>query len=494
VLRNLTDAELLYVRGIPPEANYQFKHALIRDAAYEALLKSRRKDLHRLVAHTINEKFSALTETQPEVLARHWAEAGETEQAIAQWSKAGRGAGARNAFVEAQESYQQALALLNVLPESPERDNCELELRSSVLSMLYITKGWGAPETVDAAEHAANVAEKSGNLKQLANSVGARGMTAWISGELSIAARLADQALELALRDGSPAILARQHLLQLEVRYWRGDLAGAEKHFTKGLKFFEHPRFKRAVAAFGYASLNAWTLGRADIARKRLAQMMAAAHANNPHDLAWTGHHAAVVLDFMREYEQAQALAAQALELSEKNQFPNEVAMSRGPLGHARAQLGRTTEGIALIRRGIDGMLESGQRLFVGFESAWLAEAQGRAGFLADALETVQQALRADIEPVFRPESLRIRGELRLKQGQTAVAEADFRDAIALAACMGAKAWELRATMSLARLLDKQGRRGEAHAMLADLYNSFTEGFDTVDLKDAKALLDELGG
>src|SRR5262249_32716104 len=118
--------------------------------------------------------------------------------------------------------------------------------------------------------------------------------------------------------------------------------------------------------------------------------------------------------------------------------------------------------------------------------------AQGRAGFLADALETVQQALRADIEPVFRPESLRIRGELRLKQGHTATAEADFRESISMARSMGAKAWELRTTMSLARLLGSQGSHDEAHAMLAEIYNWFTEGFDTADLKDAKSLLDEL--
>src|SRR6202030_204499 len=110
--RTGADAELIYVRGIAPDATYQFKHALIRDAAYEALLKSRRKDLHRLVAHTINENFAALKETQPEVLARHWTEAGETERALAQWSKAGQAAAARNAFLEAQESYQQGLALL----------------------------------------------------------------------------------------------------------------------------------------------------------------------------------------------------------------------------------------------------------------------------------------------------------------------------------------------------------------------------------------------
>ena len=132
-LRTLADAELLYVRGIAPDATYQFKHALIRDAAYEALLKSRRKDLHRLVARTIDEGSPRLKEAHPEVLARHWTEAGETEPAIAQWSKAGEAARARNAFSEALESYQQALALLNLLPESPERDLRELELRQSVV-------------------------------------------------------------------------------------------------------------------------------------------------------------------------------------------------------------------------------------------------------------------------------------------------------------------------------------------------------------------------
>ena len=135
-LRKLADAELLYVRGIAPDATYQFKHALIRDAAYEALLKSRRKELHRLVARTIDEKFPALKEAHPEVLARHWTEAGETEPAIAEWSRAGKAAEARNAFREALESYQQALALLNLLPESPERDLRELELRQSVVRML----------------------------------------------------------------------------------------------------------------------------------------------------------------------------------------------------------------------------------------------------------------------------------------------------------------------------------------------------------------------
>ena len=150
------------MRGIAPDATYQFKHALIRDAAYEALLKSRRKDLHRLVARTIDEKFPALKEAHPEVLARHWTEAGETEPAIAEWSRAGKAAQARNAFREALESYQQAMALLNLLPESPERDLRELELRHSVVRMLMVTRGYAAPETIEATERAVALAEKSG--------------------------------------------------------------------------------------------------------------------------------------------------------------------------------------------------------------------------------------------------------------------------------------------------------------------------------------------
>src|SRR5690348_3166778 len=158
-LRRLADAELIYVQGIPPEANYTFKHALVRDAAYEALLKSRRRDLHRLVARTIDAKFSAFKETHPEVLARHWTEAGEIEPAIVEWSRAGKTAQARSAFWEAQESYEQAMALVTLLPDSPERDNRELDLRQSVIGLLYITRGFAASETKDAIERAATLAE-----------------------------------------------------------------------------------------------------------------------------------------------------------------------------------------------------------------------------------------------------------------------------------------------------------------------------------------------
>jgi tetratricopeptide (TPR) repeat protein len=496
-LRKLADAELIYVRGIPPEASYTFKHALIRDAAYEALLRSRRRDLHRLVASTINEKFPALRDTHPEVLARHWTEAGEIEPAIAEWCRAGKAGEARNAFREALESYQQALAELIVLPETPERDSRELELRRSVYSMLYVTRGWAAPETADAVERTAKLAEKSGNLTQLVNLIIRRGFTAYFSGDLPAAGALADQALELALRKGSPARVGMAHAFQLITRHSRGDLAGAEEHCTAGLKFFDDPGFSQVpgatIGTFAIASWNAWMLGRADVAREREAQMMAAANGNNPYEVAWSGYYAAALRILTREHEKAEALATRALELSEKNQFPQIAAHSRCVLGRARAQLSHATEAIALINQGIASLLEGGLRLRTPTYTAFLAEAQQSEGAIVDALATIEQALRANPDALtHRPETLRIRGELRLKTGQPELAEADFCESIALAQRMSAKAWELRATTSLARLIDKQGRRDEARSMLVEIYGWFAEGFDTADLKDAKALLDEL--
>ncbi len=455
---------------------------------------------NRLVAHTLSEKFAGLEETQPEVLARHWTEAGETEQAIAQWSKAGKAAESRNAFVEAQESYQQALTLLKLLPESPERDVSELQLRQSLVSMLHMTRGWAAPETLQAAERAGLLAAKSGNLRQLVGSMTSRCLHAFISADLSIAGALADQALELALREANPTVLANLHMMQLTIRHARGDLADAEKYFTTGLEFFDDPGFRQnpnggAIVVLGTASRNAWVLGRVDVARERMAKMMAVVNPANPHDLPWSDVFAAVIYVLTGENQHAETLAARALELCEKYQFPNEAAFSRGLLGIARAHLGRTAEGIALIREGIAALLKIGNRITVTLYINALAAAQKLDGAISDALDTIEQALEFNpTELIHRPETFRLRGELRLEQGRAERAEGDFREAIALARTMGAKFYELRATMSLARLLASQSRRDEARTMLAEIYGWFTEGFDTLDLKDAKALLDELNG
>jgi tetratricopeptide (TPR) repeat protein len=495
-LHSATDAELVYVRGVAPEATYQFKHALIRDAAYEALLKSRRKELHRQVGRTIDEEFSGLKDAHPEVLARHWSEAGETAQAIAAWTRAGKAAESHHAFKEAQHSYEQVLALLSLLPESAERDLQELNLRQSIIWMLRITTGPSSPESVDACARAIALAKKSGNLSQLVSLMQARGYAAHHVGDFESAATLADQTLELAEREGNPTNLGLAYHLQVTVRNVRGDLAGAEEHFARGLKFFEDatiwPFPFAHLASFGIASWNAWALGRSDLARERLARMMAAANQNNPHEEASNGCIGATTYLLLREHERAEMLAARALELLEKHQISQFAGFTRCVLGLARARLGRPREGVALIRRGIAGLAAIGTHNDVF--TVFLAESQALSGAIDDALETIEQVLqpnRPDAN-INRPEAFRLRGDLQTKQGRREAAEADFRKALRLTQSMGAKAYELRAATSLARLLCDTGRRDEAHTMLAEIYNWFTEGFDTADLKEAKALLEEL--
>jgi tetratricopeptide (TPR) repeat protein len=326
-LHNLTDAELLYVRGIAPDATYLFKHTLIRDAAYEALLRSRRKELHGLVARTIDEKFIAFREAHPEVLARQWTDAGETEPAISEWSRAGKAAEARGAFNEALRSYHQALDQLNRLPESAERDSRELQLRSSVYTMLWMTRGPSAPDTIEAAELATALAEKSGNLALVVWLMLTTGLSAlFASRDTDAIQALADQALELARREGSPGTLLSAHSLQIQVRIIHGDLAGVEEHFAAEMKIADDPTIRQNystvfVQDFVAAATSAWMLGRPDLARQRFAEMIAITNVDNPYELAFSQFFAAEFQFALREYEQAEAFATHALELSEKHQF-----------------------------------------------------------------------------------------------------------------------------------------------------------------------------
>jgi len=499
-LRSLVDAQLLQLADTESGITYRFKHALIRDAAYEALLRTRRKELHRLIGHAINEKFPQIKNAHPEVLARHWTEAGEVETAIAEWSRAGKAAEARSAFQEALQSYEQALAQVTLLPKSAERDLRELEQRQSIVQTLWITRGYSAPQTIEATEQAAALAERSGNLDQVVNWMLARSLTAYISGELNAAGALLDRTLELAIRQNSSISVGSIYALQVETRYFRGDLLGAEKHFAAGLQFFRDIEFGpftvgAAVAAFGAASLNAWMLGCIALASERMGEMVAVTNANNPYDLALSGVFAAQFHLFLREYVQAESCALRAIEVSRKHQFPYFAALSRCTLGYARAQLGHEAEGMGLIREGIEGLIKIGSRLVIGNFKAWLGAVQGQYGAVSGALETLEQALQINPdELIYRPETLRIRGELLVKDGDLEAANADFRESIALAKSMGAKSWELRSSMSLARLLASHGKSTEARELLAEIYDWFTDGFDTADLKEAKALLDELTG
>ncbi len=244
----------------------------------------------------------------------------------------------------------------------------------------------------------------------------------------------------------------------------------------------------------GYASLGAYILGHAEQARGRNAQAIALARDHkSPFLLAGSRSFEGYLSRWLREPQRAADAAGESVAISDQHGFSFTSHSSRIILGWARAQLGNPEEGVALIRQGMAGLAGTGARADITNALTILAEAQALDGALEDALTTLDEALQANPEELWcRPNILKWRGDLRLKVGRDEPAEADFREAIAIAQKMSAKAWELRASTSLARLLAKQGKRDEARAMLAEIYNWFTEGFDTADLKDAKALLDGL--
>ncbi len=496
-LAKLGDAELVHARGIPPEADYTFRHALIQDAAYEALLKSRRRELHRRVAVAMTETFPKLAETQLEVVARHWTEAGDTKKAIAAWRKAGDVAFKRYAFTEAENAYRHALDLIRAQAESRERDAQELELMNRLIPVLQLAKGWAAPEAAEAIAYARSLAEKTDSFGQLLLHVIGAFVSAVSRGDLPAASSLAAQISDLAVREGSPAVLGLARVGEITTRYFRGDLSGAEEHFLAGGGLFEigGQRFPTTVASgFGFGSHVAWMLGRADTARDRIRQAIAGAEAlKSPFELAYAQYLAAMLHLFMREFAEAKTSAKKSIALSDEYGIRQYSAGSRVFLGLAEAALGHPAEGLPTINLGLEGLNESGAGSAMTLYLSWLAEAQSLDSKVPEALATIEKALQVNpAEVAWRPEAIRIRGELRQGLGHTEGAEADFRTAIALAQKIGAKAWELRAAMNLVRMLRKRGDLAEARDLLGPLFASFTEGFDTADLMDSKALLDNL--
>jgi class 3 adenylate cyclase/tetratricopeptide (TPR) repeat protein len=503
-IRIATDAELVYVRGIRPEATYQFKHALIRDAAYEALLKSRRKELHRIVARTIEEQFPAMKAAHPEVLARHWTEAGEAEPAIAAWQRAGEQAVERSAYREAERHYRGALANLEILPESRNRDGRELKLQLALGGVMAATRGWSGIDTAVVYACARTLAERAGAAESLAVF---RGLwaSALTRGELRAALVLADQMLEIASGIDTPQALDASHYAQGFSRLCLGDLPIARQHFRLAIERCLEEDFRGDPEGFGgydalaWAAVNEWLLGYPDRALRYTADaQVVARRLGNPFAIAYVDAVGVWTDGWRGDFDRVAAAAEEAERLGTELGLPVFPAAGKLSGSWARVHLGEPSGAVDSMRAGLAEMDAIKFYLNRGLNLCTLAEAQAATGAIDDALVTIEQALAALPDQLcFQPFVLGLRGELRLRQTEAGaarfeLAEQDFREAIELARSMSAKSPELRATISLARLLAVQNRRDEARTMLAEIYNWFTEGFDTADLKAAKALLDEL--
>ncbi len=463
-LARLIRSGVLAASGPGSDTAYAFKHALIQDAAYEALLKSQRRDLHKRAATAIAEQFPDIAASQPEILARHWTGAGQSELALSAWRTAARAASARGAFKEAQMAYEQAIVALEGLPRSQDRDAIELGLQSHLAGVLQITRGYSASETIAATARARRLAERGGDLTAQLRQAHAAWAAASSAGDYLRAAELADDFLPLAQAEGSRYNLGHAHMVQMTSRYRLGDLIGAEGHFTTGESYFAEPAFRGEAGSiaqtFGNAARIAWILGDEARARRRVEHaLLVAADNARPYDLAFAQYMAAIMAVLTADPEQAEDLAERSIRLSDQHGFPQFTAISRVVLGRARAEVGRAQEGCALIAEGLRGMTKTRSRVAMTMYLTWLAEAQALDGGLDDALSTLDQALAINPQELFfRPETLRLRGALRLRMGRAVEATTDYRDAMALAKTMGAKLFHQRASAAYERRNDWQAQ------------------------------------
>jgi class 3 adenylate cyclase/tetratricopeptide (TPR) repeat protein len=458
-LIKLVKSGVLQQSGSAADPIYSFRHSLLRDAAYEALLKSRRRELHRRTAILLSERFGTLAATRPEFLAHHWAEAGESRLAVDAWQKAGDDSSARRAFREAQQAYQSALSLLLTTPAWPDRDTLEMTLQGALADVLRITKGYSAPQTIEATTRARELSEKSGDTaQQFAQAVGAWA-AASSAGDFLNGRHLADQVLNLALTHGSEVSLAHAHMIQMTSRYRVGDLIGAEDYFERGRDLFRSPGFKKqagwAAQTYGNAALIAWTMGDETAAQQRIEQPLNIARENDSsYDMAFAQYMAAIHAVLTANLALAVRFAEGSVSLSDTHGFPQFAAISRIVLGRATAGSGTPIEGIRLMRDGLAGMARIGSRVVITLYTTWLAEAQLIGGLIDEGLDTVEQALEINPQELFfRPASLELRGTLRARKGLLEAAEQDFREALRLSSQMGAKTFHDRAAESLRRLL-----------------------------------------
>ena len=471
-LRALADAELIQARGAPPQARYRFRHALVQSAAYETLLKRHRRELHAQVAEAIEERFAALATSQPEVLARHWSEAGAPAKAMSAWKAAGDAASARRALTEAEAAYQRALAEVAALEESDERDRHELDLTGLLGRVLQVTRGYAAPEAIEIAGRARRLAEKAGSLDRLIREEARIWNAAITTGDYAGATALAERLQELI---GDERYEPRRQLFelnaQIQTRFYTGDLAGVEHHHLRLAELIDTVQPGQAasnvVIALGVAALSAGMLARPEVARSRIERArQLAEEGRNPYDLAISLHFRGV-LRACEDDASHETTARRMLALCEENGFSYVADLARGHLGWAIGRSGRAEEGAAMMRSAWNSISAARANIGMTWGLALLADVEARAGTIDKALASFDEALACNPqELVFRPEILRRRAELRLAQGNAELAEADLDDALSIARRIGATAWEARTKNSLGRLLADQGRVAAAQELL----------------------------
>ena len=506
-LDKLTESGLASRRGTPPDAVFTFKHALVQDAAYDSLLKSRRQQLHDRVVGAIEARHPTLRETEPEVLARHLSIAGQTRVAMGLWRRAAELAMRRMSLAESIAHLNKALEELALLPPDPERDVVELDLHASLGTVFMLAKGWAAPEVESAFRRARDLSASTGGADSAVRALWGICVFHLVRGEIDHARTIGDRLMELAIGSGSRRASLVAHMLCVQLAMYSGRFGEVGHHWATVEELYseiddpslinDYSTDLRLTVRLHGAHVE-WLLGRPDQAGKLCMDNNDMARSlAHPYSLSWALTWGAIPHLYRGDDERLKLFAGEGLDIAQEHGLAYTGAIGTMALGWAHGQVGRHAEGIEAMRRGLADFRATGAEIVVPYFKTLLAELLCAAGDKAPAHELLDTAL----EQVERwgerwqeAEIHRVRGLLWTcaPERDCARAEDHFRRAIDVASQQGARAWELRARTALARLLQQQGLAERARSVLEPLLSSFREGAQTRDLIEARAVLASL--
>jgi len=504
-LARLVTSELVFQRGTPPDALYVFKHALLQDVAHSSLLRGARQQLHARIAEALEAQSPETMENQPELLAQHCAEAGLGQKSVAYWGKAGRRSAARSAMAEAATQFQKGLEQLALLPNNFERQRQELEFCSGLGAVLQAVKGHAAPETGRAYARARGLWEQLGFPSEFLRVPYGQSRYHAVRGELDCALRLDEDLLRLSRQRNDSGGLVLGHYSFGRDLLLVGRFGLSRSHLEQALAFYDPSTHRSLVHQAGFhphvdsqAALGIvlFCLGFPDqaLTQSNAAVEEARRQAHSP-SLAVSLNMSTLPLWLVGDRVALEARADEMAAVAAEQGFSSWRAIGTIYRGWGMVENGDVMEGISLLQSGSLASRATGAEVWIPYHTAILARAYEIAGQIDEAVTQLDDALPT-VERTgvcwLAAELHRHKGQMLLRQGHSEVAEELYRKALRIAVEQEAKLWELRAAVSLARLRRDQGRRAEARDLLAPIYGWFTEGFDTADLIDAKALLDEL--
>jgi class 3 adenylate cyclase/predicted ATPase len=508
-LGRLSQADILYAKGRPPRCTYTFKHALLEDALYNALVKAKRQEFHRRIGEVVESRFPQTADTQPELLGHHFTEAGLTETAVGYWLKAGQRSRDRSANAEAVGHLTRGLSLVAMLPESRARDDWELRFLTGLAPAYIAARGYAAPEAGPVLDRARGLCQRIGHsLQQFGIMLG---QWEWhiVRGDLRVCADQAADGIAYAEQLNDPGVTMEALFMPGVTMFYRGQFADARPYHERALATYEdRDRTKFWTVYTGhdagvthrcYLALDLWHLGFPDQAVNLAREACDLARTiGHPFSLEHAIDFAAYLAYHCRLGPVVQARGEEEMAVATEQGFPFWHALGTLHKGAGLLLQGRREEALSLLLKGFSAFRATGAEVRVPSYLGMLGDAYTQLGQFEDAHKALDEGLAVaekNDDRCFEAELNRLQGELLLAESPDRLSDAEvcFRRAIETAQRQQSKGWELRATTSLARLCQQRGRRDEARAALAAVYQTYTEGFATPDLVDARGLLESLG-